>query len=661
VLPIGIADVFVPNVAKGTTPTAFSGACRAGLLSIDGNDVRVRITGSTSDAIGQRALSVTACGRATTLGSGSHVLATAPGYVTGWNLDTLELRSGATSPATPPTTTAAVTHVAWANNVSLHATVGPQSTTSWLVLGQSFSLGWNASINGHGLGKPALLDGGFTAWRLPASTKSATVTISWTPQKTVDIALMISALGLLVVLLLIVIGRRRRGRHDAASKSGSVLADLEPLLAWPWRARTMSLPLCAGATVLAMLVAGPAIALIVVPLLALAWWRRSLRSLVALAPAIVVVLAGAYMVYEQHKYGWPHNIQWPTHFGLANTLGWIAVTALLVDVLAFREDADPWFALADLDGGSGGVPHAAAPDGLARIVPSRLAGLASVVFPTKFVPPEELGRVGESVIALPAGGIARSVALFRAFRKEQSDPDYFYRMIALDTLVRLTGSTPLFNRTVIDIGGGAGYFAEAFRNAGAKVVLIEPEADEPLPMRLAGPEQSLDLRARHERAVWPGRLMAGDTIAGDGMNLPLPDNFADLVFSSNVLEHVADPAKFIDESVRVARSGGQVYLSFTVWWSPWGGHETSPWHYLSGRYAARRYERRNGHPPKNVFGESLFALKVSTVMHLLKTRDDVELIVAEPRYLPRWAGFVVRVPVVRELVTWNLVTLFEKL
>jgi hypothetical protein len=52
---------------------------------------------------------------------------------------------------------------------------------------------------------------------------------------------------------------------------------------------------------------------------------------------------------------------------------------------------------------------------------------------------------------------------------------------------------------------------------------------------------------------------------------------------------------------------------------------------------------------------------VSTVLKLLKERDDVQLLNAEPRYLPRWAGFLVKVPVVREIVTWNLVTLLEKL
>jgi SAM-dependent methyltransferase len=659
VLPIGIADVMIPNAANATTPGKLASACRAGLLSIDGKDVAIRITGTTRDALAQRALSITACGSPRRLGSGSHVLTTAPGYATGWNLDTLELRSGATTPAVAPSATAHVTHVAWANDVSLHATVGPQSRASWLVLNQSFSLGWHASIKGRDLGAPVLLDGGFMAWRLPASTTSATVSISWKPQSTVDIALAVSALGLVVVLGLIVIPRRRRSQARSLA-ARQVPNDLEPVLAWPWRSRTMSLPLCAAATVLSVLIAGPAVAVILVPLLALAWWRRPLRAVLALAPALVIALAGAYMIYEQRKYDWPHNIQWPTHFGTANTLGWIAVCILVVDVLGFREDADPWFAIANLSRAAGG-PDPSAPQGLARIVPTRLVGLISVVAPSRLAPPAELGRTGESLIALPASGIPRSVALFRAFRKEQSDPDYFYRMIALDTLVRLTGSTPLFNRTVIDIGGGAGYFAEAFRNAGARVVLIEPEADAPLPPHLQGPEQSLDLHARHERAVWPGRLMAGDTIAGDGLSLPLPDNFADLVFSSNVLEHVPDPSKFIDESVRVARSGGQIYLSFTVWWSPWGGHETSPWHYLSGRYAKRRYTKRHGHPPKNVYGESLFALKVSTVLKLLAARDDVALIAAEPRYLPRWAAFLVKVPVLREVVTWNLVTLLEKL
>ena len=37
--------------------------------------------------------------------------------------------------------------------------------------------------------------------------------------------------------------------------------------------------------------------------------------------------------------------------------------------------------------------------------------------------------------------------------------------------------------------------------------------------------------------------------------------------------------------VRVTKPGGLVFVSYTVWWGPWGGHETAPWHYLGGRFA----------------------------------------------------------------------------
>ena len=38
-----------------------------------------------------------------------------------------------------------------------------------------------------------------------------------------------------------------------------------------------------------------------------------------------------------------------------------------------------------------------------------------------------------------------------------------------------------------------------------------------------------------------------------------------------------------EEMLRVTRSGGTVFLSYTVWFGPHGGHETAPWHFLGGR------------------------------------------------------------------------------
>jgi SAM-dependent methyltransferase len=232
----------------------------------------------------------------------------------------------------------------------------------------------------------------------------------------------------------------------------------------------------------------------------------------------------------------------------------------------------------------------------------------------------------------------RSLRLFRAFRAEQTDPEGFYTLLAGDAVGQVERHIDLAGRTVVDVGGGAGYFSAAFGERGAHCLLVEPDPDE--------------LRSRG--AARPG------AVVGDGFGLPLRDASVDVSFSSNVLEHVPDPGGFIDELVRVTRPGGVVYVAYTLWLSPWGGHETSPWHFLGGSYAARRYARKHGRPPKNRYGESLFALRAGQILRMVRARGDVTVLEARPRYYPRWCGFLVRVPVLRELLTWNLLLILRR-
>ncbi len=232
----------------------------------------------------------------------------------------------------------------------------------------------------------------------------------------------------------------------------------------------------------------------------------------------------------------------------------------------------------------------------------------------------------------------RSLRLLRAFRAEQADPDGFYSLLAGDAADQLERHIGLAGRTVVDVGGGGGYFSSVFRERGAHCVLVEPDPRE--------------LRRRGDPRP--------DSVVGDGHVLPLRDASVDVSFSSNVLEHVRDPDAFIDELVRVTRPGGLVYLAYTVWLSPWGGHETSPWHFLGGAYAARRYARKHGRPPKNRYGESLFAVGAGTVLRMVRARPDVTVLEARPRYHPRWCGFLVRLPWLRELLTWNLLLILRR-
>ena len=278
-------------------------------------------------------------------------------------------------------------------------------------------------------------------------------------------------------------------------------------------------------------------------------------------------------------------------------------------------------------------------------------------------------RAAPSLGGSDRGGLRRSVELFRAFRFEQTDPDHFYTFQAADSVRQLERWTPVDGQLVVDIGGGAGYFTEAFVNAGARCLLVEPEAGAPdhhgASTPGVGAESQEDAaetarRERHRLAVRAGGHAPGRTIAGDGNQLPLPDGVVDVAFSSNVLEHIPDPARFLDEMVRVTRPDGIIYLSFTAWYSPWGGHETAPWHYLGGHRAARRYERLHGRPPGNRFGSSLFACHVGPTLRMVRAHRGVEVVAALPRYYPDWMRWLIEVPALRELATWNLLLVLRR-
>jgi SAM-dependent methyltransferase len=236
-----------------------------------------------------------------------------------------------------------------------------------------------------------------------------------------------------------------------------------------------------------------------------------------------------------------------------------------------------------------------------------------------------------------ADSLSRSIRLFRAFLVEQTDPDHFYSTLAADSVRQLAEFATLPGSILLDVGGGPGYFNDAFTSAGAHYLGVDPDLGE--------------LSAR-------GRPLAG-MIRASGCALPFRDGSVDICYSSNVLEHIGNPRAMIAEMIRVTRPGGTVFVSFTPWYSPWGGHETAPWHYFGGHYAQRRYARRTGRQPKNRFGESLFRLTVGAALRLAR-RADAELVAALPRYHPWWAWWISAVPVLREIASWNLVMVFAK-
>jgi SAM-dependent methyltransferase len=235
-------------------------------------------------------------------------------------------------------------------------------------------------------------------------------------------------------------------------------------------------------------------------------------------------------------------------------------------------------------------------------------------------------------------GLGRSARLFRLFLAEQADPETFYASLAEDAVRQVAEHCELDGRTVVDVGGGGGWFTAAFRAHGANCYLFDPDPAE---------------------VSWRTARPAGAVVA-DGYWLPVRDGGADVTFSSNVLEHVPDPIGLVEEMIRVTRPGGLVYLSFCNWYSPWGGHEMSPWHYLGPRYAERRYIRRHQREPKHHYGVNLFPVHVGPVLRALRARTDITIVSARPRYYPSWCRGLVRLPGVREVAAWNLLVIMRR-
>jgi SAM-dependent methyltransferase len=244
----------------------------------------------------------------------------------------------------------------------------------------------------------------------------------------------------------------------------------------------------------------------------------------------------------------------------------------------------------------------------------------------------------------------RSVRLLSEFRFEQSDPARFYGALADDTAAMVAdlwqagvGGSPS-GRSVLDVGGGPGYFAGAFAAAGMDYLGVEPDPRE--------------AHAGAALAATSNTSPAADSASGryvraSGMALPFADAAVDVCLSSNVAEHVPRPWQLGNEMLRVTRPGGLVVLSYTVWLGPFGGHEMGLTHYLGGARAAALYARRHGHPAKNNYGSSLFA--VSAADGLQWARSTGALIGAFPRYHPRWAWRCTEVPLLREFLVSNLV------
>ena len=185
--------------------------------------------------------------------------------------------------------------------------------------------------------------------------------------------------------------------------------------------------------------------------------------------------------------------------------------------------------------------------------------------------------------------------------------------------------TPTSRPLLLDVGGGPGYFADAFRAAGAATSRSTPT--------------SASSRARG--TAGPG------TVLGSGLALPVRDAVVDICLLLATSSSTSpDPWRMADEMVRVTRPGGLVVLSFTIWFVAVGRPRD-----VALALPRRRTGRPGatsagtGTPPKNrVRRDPVPAIGRPDAALGARGRDAADVVALLPRYHPWWARWVVRVP-----------------
>lgn len=97
--------------------------------------------------------------------------------------------------------------------------------------------------------------------------------------------------------------------------------------------------------------------------------------------------------------------------------------------------------------------------------------------------------------------------------------------------------------SILDVGCGNGWVAKEFIPKGKWVYSLDVSVTNP----------------SKARKLYPDEKHFG--IAADSFHLPFNDNFFDCVIASEIIEHVFDPAKFVQELFRVVKKGGSLIIT----------------------------------------------------------------------------------------------------
>ena len=230
------------------------------------------------------------------------------------------------------------------------------------------------------------------------------------------------------------------------------------------------------------------------------------------------------------------------------------------------------------------------------------------------------------------------------FKQSRISPEHYFRWRrkrASACVERISNKINFIDKRALDIGCGYGALSSALLEKGAQVWATEIDADKLkfAQDKLAGNKYFYSILVKNE-------------------TLPYDDCFFDIVFIFDVIEHMKNPAKMIQETSRVLKSSGYLYVEFTPYYSITGHHlyDFAKWpiHLLSREkikkivfskkiksfMTAEYYWRQF---------ESLNKLRINQFQQMVKKFQKIE-----ERYLIKYPEkFEINIPIINYLGSWK--------
>ncbi len=212
--PVGIEDVRIPGVPPLRPPTGPLPCTVGPGGTLDGSPLSLQLQGTAGDLLRGASLPVVTCqSQPLAMAEGSHDLRVGGAI----QPDVLALSSdpagssgetGGASDAAPVPATPAVSDTHSADGrftISIQGASAPY----YLSIGQNYTPRWRASIDGHDLGPPIVLDGYSAGWYV-TRRGSYTVQVTYGPQQLYSLALLFTGASLTIAGGILAVRRRRR-------------------------------------------------------------------------------------------------------------------------------------------------------------------------------------------------------------------------------------------------------------------------------------------------------------------------------------------------------------------------------------------------------------------------------------------------------------------